>query len=541
MLSSINPKDKGAATEFLGQDYVDAINSFRDIRNADHTSVQIIGKAVTKGRLFSQADPQGISVLDFDDTLATTKSGVRAKIPNTDGKPKPNRKVVFLAGGAGSGKGNVISKLNLEKQGFKIVNSDISLEWLKKNNGLPENMNDFTKEQRSKLGSLQHQARGIAKRKMTKYKGTGNGVVVDGTGGSIKSMQDLVSQFEADGYDVSMMFVETSLPVALERNAARKERSLLDKIVEKNHAAVQGNKNGFKQMFGGRFMEVNTDNLSQQDAMPTKLTEQMNDFVSGYENRRLDAEEFASEGADILEQGGTFDFSEFNRVVEGETAPLFNKAMKLQDKFGNKDMFVLTARPAESAPAIFEFLKANGLNIPLENITGLANSTPESKALWIADKVADGYNDFYFADDALQNVQAVQNMLDQFDVKSKVQQAKRQFSQNLSPKFNDILESTTGIESQKEFSDAQAKLRGRNTKYKSIIPASAQDFQGLLYNFLGKGKQGEADMAFFKKALIDPFARGINELNASRQSAANDFENLNKKFPDTKSILKEKN
>ena len=44
-------------------------------------------------------------------------------------------------------------------------------------------------------------------------------------------------------------------------------------------------------------------------------------------------------------------------------------------------------------------------------------------------------------------------------------------------------------------------------------------------------------MAFFKKALIDPFARGIDELNGSRQSAANDFENLNKNFPEVKKIL----
>jgi hypothetical protein len=370
---------------------------------------------------------KGITVLDFDDTLATTKSGVRANIPNTDGLPKPGRKVIFLAGGAGSGKGNVISKLGLKDQGFKVVNSDISLEWLKKNSGLPENMNDFTKEQRSKLGSLQHQARGIAKRKMMKYQGEGGGVVVDGTGGSIKSMEKLVNEFKAKGYDVSMVFTETSLDVALERNAARKERSLLDKIVEKNHEAVQGNKDGFKEMFGDRFMEVNTDNLSQKDAMPSKLTNKMNDFVSGYENRRLDAEEFARDGASILEQGGTFDFSEFNEVVEGQTAPLFEKAMKLQGKFGNKDMFVLTARPAESAQAIFEFLQANGLDIPLENITGLANSTAEAKAAWMVEKVADGYNDFYFADDAIQNVKAVQDVLDQFDVKSKVQQARADF------------------------------------------------------------------------------------------------------------------
>jgi len=253
--------------------------------------------------------------------------------------------------------------------------------------------------------------------------------------------------------------------------------------------------------------------------------------------RKLTAEEFANEGADLLDQGWKHDFSEFSKVVDGKVASLFNKAMKLQGKFGSENMFVLTARPADSASAIFEFLKANGLNIPLKNITGLANSTPEAKALWIADKVGEGYNDFYFADDALQNVQAVKNMLDQFDVKSKVQQARIKFSKDMSGNFNNIIEKTTGVESQKQFSNAQARLRGQKTKYKSIIPASAQDFQGLLYNFLGKGKQGETDMAFFKKALIDPFSRGINELNSSRQSAANDFKNLNKNFPDVKKKL----
>ena len=503
---------------------------------------QKINKGIKAARSIKYTNnPKGITVLDFDDTLATTKSGVRAKIPNPDGLPKPGRKVIFLAGGAGSGKSNVIGKLGLKDQGFKVVNSDISLEWLKKNSGLPENMNDLTKEQRSKLGSLQHQARGIAKRKMIKFQGKGDGVVIDGTGGSINSMEKLVKEFKDKGYDVSMLFVETSLPVALERNTARKERSLLDKIVEKNHEAVQGNKNGFKAMFGGRFMEVNTDNLSQQDAMPTELTEQMNNFVSSYENRRLDAEEFASEGADILDQGGTFDFSEFNKVVEGETAPLFNKAMKLQDKFGNKDMFVLTARPAESAPAIFEFLKANGLNIPLGNITGLANSTSEAKALWMAEKVGEGYNDFYFADDALQNVQAVQNMLDQFDVKSKVQQAKASRSIKYNQQFNEILEETTGVESEKRFSRAKAKMRGEDKgKYKIFIPPSADDFIGMLYSFLGKGKKGEADFKFFKEALIEPLNRAYIELNMARQSIANDYKKLTKAFPEIRKMLYDK-
>jgi len=523
-----------------GKTFGKMFNIKKPITKENLSKTKTLNKAIEFSR--SANNPtKGITVLDFDDTLATTKSGVRAKIPNMDGLPKPKRKVVFLAGGAGSGKGNVISKLGLKDQGFKVVNSDISLEWLKKNSGLPANMNDFTKEQRSKLGSLQYQARGIAKRKMTKYKGNADGVVVDGTGGSIKSMEKLVNEFKNKGYDVSMMFVETSLPVALERNAARKERSLLDKIVTKNHESVQGNKDGFKTMFGDRFMEVNTDNLSQQDAMPTKLTEEMNDFVSGYENRRLDAEEFASEGADILEQGGTFDFSEFNKVVEGQTAPLFEKAMKLQKKFGNKDMFVLTARPAESAQAIFEFLKANGLNIPIKNITGLANSTSEAKALWMADKVGEGFNDFYFADDALQNVQAVKNMLDQFDVKSKVQQARVKFSKSLNDQFNDILENITGIEADKKFSAIKGRKRGESKgKFRYFIPPSHEDFVGLLYNFLGKGKEGNKHRDFFEQALVRPLNRANREFDTARQSVANDYKALNKQFEDVKSKLTKK-
>ena len=251
--------------------------------------------------------------------------------------------------------------------------------------------------------------------------------------------------------------------------------------------------------------------------------------------RKLNAEEFAKEGADLLDQGFTFDFSEFSKVIGGKTARLFNKALKLQKKFGPENMFVLTARPADSAKPIFDFLKANGLNIPLKNITGLANSTSEAKALWVADKVAEGYNDFYFADDALQNVQAVKNVLDQFDVKSKVQQAKR--SANPSKDFNDILEETTGVESQKIFSQAQANLRGRKTKYKGIVPASAQDFAGLIYNFLGKGKKGEKQFQFFKEKLIDPFARGINELNSAKQNTFNQLNTLYKQFPKVRKLL----
>ena len=501
-----------------------------------------LNNAVNKSRVNSYSEvSRGITVLDFDDTLATTKSGVRATIPNPEGEPKPNRKAILLAGGAGSGKSNVVKQLDLVNNGFKVVNQDIALEWLKKNAGIPTDMRDLTKEQLSTLGKLGYEARMIAKRKYGKFKGRGNGVVVDGTGGSVKTIQRQKTELEAAGYDVQMLFVETSLDVALERNRNRKERSLRDGIVKRNHEAVQNNKSEFKKMFGKGFIEINTDNLKQNDPMPAVVVNKINDFVRGYEKRRLDAEEFAKEGADILAQGGKFDFSEFNVVTEGQTAPLFNKALKLQNKFGNKNMFVLTARPAESATHIHEFLKANGLNIPLKNITGLGNSTAEAKALWMADKVAEGYNDFYFADDALQNVQAVQNMLDQFDVKSKVQQAKVNFSEVMNDEFNKILENVTGIEAGKRFSAIKARKRGeKKGRFRFFIPPSHEDFVGLLYNFIGKGKEGNKHRDFFEKVLIRPLNRADRELNTAKQSIANDYKSLNKQFPDVKKKLTKK-
>ena len=114
---------------------------------------------------------QGLSAWDFEDTIARTKSGVRYTLPNPEGTPQPGRKVIFMAGGPGSGKSTVIKGLDLKNQGFKIVNQDISLEWLMKNHGLPTDMKDFTPEQHSKFSSLGFDARMIAKRKQTKFAG----------------------------------------------------------------------------------------------------------------------------------------------------------------------------------------------------------------------------------------------------------------------------------------------------------------------------------------------------------------------------------
>ena len=81
--------------------------------------------------------------------------------------------------------------------------------------------------------------------------------------------------------------------------------------------------------------------------------------------------EFAKQHDDLVAAGAKFDYSEFNEVKGGKKGPFFNKAKALKDKFGNNDIFILSARPAEAANAIHTFLKGVGLNIKPENIIGL--------------------------------------------------------------------------------------------------------------------------------------------------------------------------
>jgi len=235
---------------------------------------------------------------------------------------------------------------------------------------------------------------------------------------------------------------------------------------------------------------------------------------------KLDAAEFAAKSEELAAKGAEFDFSEFSKVMNGSKGPMFEKAIKRNKKFGNENVYILTARPADSKYAIHEFLKGIGLDIRLENIVGLADGNPKAKADWMITKVNEGYNDFYFADDHMGNVTAVRDVLNAFDVKGKVQQAKIKFSETLNTKFNEMIERQTGVESVKEFSQVVARRRGKKKgKFKFFVPPSAEDFRGLTqYTFAGKGKQGEADQKFFEEALMDPYFQGVAAIERDRQT-----------------------
>jgi hypothetical protein len=245
----------------------------------------------------------------------------------------------------------------------------------------------------------------------------------------------------------------------------------------------------------------------------------------------IDAATFAKEAGNMEAEGAQWDFSEFSKVMQGSKGPLLDVAKIIADKRGTKDVFVLTARPADAAGPIKEFLASMGLDIPLANITGLGDGTPEAKAGWIMGKAAEGYNDFYFADDHTGNVKAVKDVLSQIDVKSKVQLAKASKRQTFDTVVNDMIEDSSGIETYKKYSAARAKTVGASKgKYAFLIPPSAEDFTGLLYKMIGKGKKGDAQMAFLKTNLLDTYNRAESAVTQAKISAANDFKALKTKL-----------
>ena len=254
---------------------------------------------------------------------------------------------------------------------------------------------------------------------------------------------------------------------------------------------------------------------------------------------RISSEEFPVKGPELAADGYKFDFKDFVNVKGGVEGPLFTKLKNQIAKYGNENVFVLTARMQDAAPAIHQWLKSKGVDLPIENITGLGNSTGEAKALWMLEKFARGYNDMYFVDDALSNVKAVKKVLDQLDIKSNVQQALA--SENLDIEVNGIMEQVFKIDANKRFSKAEGRMRGKDKKRRKLfLPDSASDLELLLEPLYGKGSQGVKNKQWFSENFYKKFERGINDYNTAKQRLTTEYMSLRKNNKQTvKDLSKE--
>ena len=167
-------------------------------------------------------------------------------------------KAFFLAGGPGSGKSYVVRKTT-GGTGLKVVNSDDAFEKLLKDAGLSLKMPADEAEPRDAV-------RGKAKELTSKSKGNyldGRlGLVIDGTGRDFDKVSKEKRELENLGYDCYMIFVNTSLDVALERNIER-ERSVPEDIVIKSWKDVQSNIGKFNNLFKSGMIIVDNNKADE--------------------------------------------------------------------------------------------------------------------------------------------------------------------------------------------------------------------------------------------------------------------------------------
>ena len=81
------------------------------------------------------------------------------------------------------------------------------------------------------------------------------GMIIDGTGDEVMKIKKKVEHAESLGYDCYMVFVNTSLEVAIKRNAER-SRSLPESLVRDIWSKCQENMGKFQGMFGNNFIIV---------------------------------------------------------------------------------------------------------------------------------------------------------------------------------------------------------------------------------------------------------------------------------------------
>ena len=175
-------------------------------------------------------------------------------------------KAYFLAGGPGSGK-TFVTKSAFAGTGLKLINSDDVLTRYLNKEGLSLKMPEKEKEKRDEL---RLKAKITTQNRLDLYIQGRLGCIMDGTArdyGKISTQQRL---FKFLGYQTIMMFVNTSLDVALERNA-NSSRSVPENIVKTNWNVVQSNMGKFQSLFQAKNFFIIDNSNSEKELVTVTL------------------------------------------------------------------------------------------------------------------------------------------------------------------------------------------------------------------------------------------------------------------------------
>ena len=168
---------------------------------------------------------------------------------------------IFLAGGPGSGKSYVV-KRSSGGLGLKILNSDDiyekDLEKAGLDIGKPEDI--FSDEGQQ----IRAKSKRLTKMRRDSWVDGRLGIIIDGTGKDLNKIGRQKKLLDQLGYETMMIFVNTSLETAQQRNKER-PRTLPEKSVEQMWNGVQKNIGAFQSLFGSKNFIVVDNNDAGED------------------------------------------------------------------------------------------------------------------------------------------------------------------------------------------------------------------------------------------------------------------------------------
>jgi cytidylate kinase len=175
-------------------------------------------------------------------------------------------KAFFLAGGPGSGKSWVSAK-TLSGAGMKLINSDIAFESLLKKERMSLDFKGYSEAELVRRDEIRAKAKRMTKASLGKAIEGRLGLIIDSTGRNVAKIEHQNATMRYMGYDTFMVFVNTTLEVAMARNNERRRR-LPDAIVIQNHKEVQGNIGRLQNMFSASNFVIVDNNKKKEDVNP---------------------------------------------------------------------------------------------------------------------------------------------------------------------------------------------------------------------------------------------------------------------------------
>ena len=172
-------------------------------------------------------------------------------------------KAFFLAGGPGSGKSWVSGK-TLSGAGLKVINSDEAFERMLKKERMSLDFKGYSKAELVRRDEIRAKAKRMTALSLGKAIEGRLGLILDSTARNVPRIESENSHMRALGYDTFMVFVNTTLEVAMARNNER-PRKLPDAIVIQNHKEVQGNIGKLQNMFSASNFVIIDNNKVRED------------------------------------------------------------------------------------------------------------------------------------------------------------------------------------------------------------------------------------------------------------------------------------